>query len=326
MMNMSSYPTQLSQTLKKQHYHLAGSHSAVKKCSWLHKSLVSNRVCYKEKFFGISSHRCLQMSPSIFHCNLRCLHCWRVMPEDIGLLWDELSPPKKGWDEPEKIYEESILAQRRILSGYKSLVLKGKVPAKKYQEALNPSQVAISLSGEPTIYPRLSELIRIYKKNGFTVFLVTNGTLPNSLCNLSSLPTQIYISLTAYDRDSFTKLNRPMLASLWDSVFKSLELISSLECPVVLRITSIKGLNMETPKAFAEIINRYEPLYVETKGYMNVGYSIYRLQKDNMPSHEDVRSFATILSSLTGYKIVGESKDSRVVLLSKKLSSPQRFN
>jgi len=326
MMVMHSYPTQLYQTLRKQQYHLAGSHSAVKKCSWLHKSLVYDRVCYKEKFFGISSHRCLQMSPSLFQCNLRCLHCWRVMPEDIGLLWNELSPPEKGWDEPEKIYEESIVAQRRILSGYKSLVLKGRISAKKYEEALNPSQVAISLIGEPTIYPQLSELIQIYKKNGFTTFLVTNGTLPNSLCNLSTLPTQLYISLTAFDRDSFVKLNRPMAVSLWDSISKSLELINSFECPVILRITSINGLNMEKPEAFAKIINRYEPLYVETKGYMNIGYSIYRLKKENMPLYEDVKSFAASLSSLTGYKIVGESKDSRVVLLSKKLSSPKKFN
>jgi tRNA wybutosine-synthesizing protein 1 len=248
------------------------------------------------------------------------------MPEDIGIQWDELSPPKEGWDEPEKIYEGSILAQRRILSGYKSLVLKGKISAKKYQESLNPSQVAISLTGEPTIYPQLGELIRIYKKKGFTVFLVTNGTLPNSLCSLSTLPTQIYVSLTAYDHDSFTKLNRPIVAQLWDSISKSLELMNSLECPAVLRITSIKGLNMEAHDAFAKIISKYEPLYVEAKAYMNVGYSTYRLHKENMPSYEDVKSFATALSSLTGYRIVGESKDSRVMLLSKKLSSPQRFN
>ncbi|MGQ9782243.1 MAG: 4-demethylwyosine synthase TYW1 [Nitrososphaeria archaeon] len=326
MMNMSAYPTQLLQKLKVQHYHLAGSHSAVKKCSWLHKSLVLNRVCYKEKFFGIRSHRCLQMSPSLFHCNLRCLHCWRIMPDDLNLDWDELSPPQEGWDEPEKIYEESIKAQRKILSGYRSLVLRGRVPPKKYEEALNPNQVAISLTGEPTLYPYLSDLIHIYKKNGFTVFLVTNGTLPASLSNLSTLPTQLYMSLTSYDRNSFAKLNRPISIHLWNSIFTSLGMLRSLGCPTVLRITSIKGLNMEKPEAFAKIINKYEPLYVETKAYMNIGYSIYRLSKENMPLHEDIQSFAKSLASLTGYHIIGDLKDSRVVLLSRKLSTPQRFN
>jgi tRNA wybutosine-synthesizing protein 1 len=248
------------------------------------------------------------------------------MPEDVGLTWDELSKPKGGWDEPETIYEESIKAQRRILSGYKSLVIKGKVSAKKFEEALNPNQVAISLTGEPTIYPYLSELIRIYKTKGFTVFLVTNGTLPKVLENLYPLPTQLYISLTSYDYDSFVRLNRPISTSLWGSIFDSLSLIKSLECPNVLRITSIKGMNMERPEAFAKIITKYEPLYVETKAYMNIGYSIYRLRKENMPTHDEIKSFSSTLASLTGYKVIGESKDSRVVLLSKKLSSPQRFN
>jgi tRNA wybutosine-synthesizing protein 1 len=323
---MSSYPLKLRQIIKKQQYHLAGSHSAVKKCSWLHKSLLYNRVCYKEKFFGISSHRCLQMSPSLFNCNLRCMHCWRVMPEEIGQVWDEVTCPEGGWDDPEIIFWESIKEQRRILSGYKSLVLQGKVSQKKYEEALNPSQVAISLTGEPSLYPYLGELIRLYKNNGFTTFLVTNGTLPNALSELETLPTQLYVSLTAFDFDSFIKLNRPLTLLLWNSILQSLSLLKSLQCPVVLRITSIKGFNMEKPEAFAKIINEYEPLYVEIKAYMHLGYSIYRLSKENMPSHEDVKALASSIAVMTGYNIIEESKDSRVVLLSQKLSSPQRFN
>ncbi len=248
------------------------------------------------------------------------------MPEDIGLTWDELSKPQGGWDEPETIYEESIKAQRKILSGYKSLVLKGRVSAEKLEEAFNPNQVAISLAGEPTLYPYLSELIDIYKKRGFTVFLVTNGTLPKVLGNLSHLPTQLYISLTSYDYESFVKLNRPMSTALWKSIFNSLSLLKSINCPNVLRITSIKGMNMERPEAFAKIITKYEPLYVETKAYMNIGYSTYRLKKENMPTYDDIKSFSSTLASLTGYKVIGESKDSRVALLSKKLPSPQRFN
>jgi len=248
------------------------------------------------------------------------------MPEDLNLDWDELSPPLKGWDEPEKIYEESIKAQRRILSGYKSLVLKGRILPRKYEEALHPNQVAISLTGEPTLYPYLSDLIHLYKKNGFTAFLVTNGTLPHALSNLDTLPTQLYLSLTSYDRDSFSRLNRPISVYLWNSISKSLSMLNSLGCPTVLRITAIKGLNIEKPEAFAKIINKYEPLYVETKAYMNIGYSIYRLSKENMPLHEDMQSFARSLASLTGYNVIGDSKDSRVVLLSKKLSTPQRFN
>jgi wyosine [tRNA(Phe)-imidazoG37] synthetase (radical SAM superfamily) len=45
-----------------------------------------------------------------------------------------------------------------------------------------------------------------------------------------------------------------------------------------------------------------------------------------MPSHEDVKALASSIAVMTGYNIIEESKDSRVVLLSQKLSSPQRFN
>jgi tRNA wybutosine-synthesizing protein 1 len=186
--------------------------------------------------------------------------------------------------------------------------------------------VAISLTGEPTLYPYLGELIRLYKNNGFTTFLVTNGTLPNALSKLETLPTQLYVSLTAFDFSSFIRLNRPITISLWNSILQSLSLLKSLQCPVVLRITSIKGLNMEKPEAFAKIINEYEPLYVEIKAYMHLGYSIYRLSKENTPSHEDVKALASSIAGMTGYNMIGESKDSRVVLLSQKLSSPQRFN
>jgi len=44
-----------------------------------------------------------------------------------------------------------------------------------------------------------------------------------------------------------------------------------------------------------------------------------------MPTHREIRMFAEELAKETGYKIVDESKDSRVVLLSR-LEKPIRFN
>lgn len=45
--------------LKKQQYGVVGRHSAVKVCEWTKKSLVTGNSCYKQKFYGIQSHRCL---------------------------------------------------------------------------------------------------------------------------------------------------------------------------------------------------------------------------------------------------------------------------
>ncbi len=79
----------LSTELVGQGYQLVGKHSAVKICYWTRESLVRGRDCYKGRFYGIESHRCLQMSPAIDSCNLHCRFCWRnqgwendaVMPE-----------------------------------------------------------------------------------------------------------------------------------------------------------------------------------------------------------------------------------------------------
>ena len=40
--------------LKKQKYQLVGAHSAVKKCRWLHKSLVEDKNCYNQD--SMASH------------------------------------------------------------------------------------------------------------------------------------------------------------------------------------------------------------------------------------------------------------------------------
>ncbi|MET1125214.1 MAG: 4-demethylwyosine synthase TYW1 [Archaeoglobaceae archaeon] len=282
-------------------YQIVGRHSAVKTCLWLKKSLKGEGVCYKQKFYGISSHRCLQMTPVLL-CNQSCIHCWRPL---------ELLRSFEGWDDPEFIVEESIKAQHRLLSGFHGTP---GVDKRKLAEAYQPNQAAISLVGEPTLYPMLPELIEEFKRRNFTTFLVTNGTHPErlELCE----PTQLYLSLTAYSEESHLALNRPA-KSYWDKILRSIEVLRNSGSRTVIRLTLIKGLNMDEKAAegFAQLINRASPDFVEAKAYMYLGYSRLRLKYENMPSHEDVRSFASLLSKLTGYEIADESEVSRVVLL-----------
>jgi len=49
---------------------------------------------------------------------------------------------------------------------------------KKWEEAQEPTQFAISLSGEPTLYEKVGELIEELRRRGKTSFLVTNGLYP----------------------------------------------------------------------------------------------------------------------------------------------------
>lgn len=308
------------QILRRQKYQLIGGYSAVKKCRWLHESLTRNRPCYKEKFYGIESHRCIQMTPCLA-CDFRCLFCWRTHPEDLGLTGDD---GMYGWDDPEFIVEESIRAQRRILSGYKSHVLKGLLEESKYLEALNPRHAAISLDGEPTLYPMLDDLIGEYSRRGFTTFLVTNGSNPKVLNGLGEEPTQLYLSIYAPDEDKFKALCRPLNREAWRKVEESLESLKNFKSPTVVRLTLVKGFNMDDPRGYARLLEGAEPTYVEAKAYMYVGYSRRRLGYGAMPSHNEVKGFAETLAGEMGYNIVASSEESRVVLLSR-LKAPRRL-
>lgn len=299
--------------LRRQKYQIVGSHSAVKKCRWLHESLIRNRVCYKQSFYGIKSHRCVQMTPSLA-CNMRCRFCWRVQPEDIGI--DQTIPQPRAWDDPDWIVDGCLSAQRRILSGYKALAISGRIDREKYSEALEPRHAAISLDGEPTLYPRLGALIEAFHKRGFTTFLVTNGTFPSAIAGLGTEPTQLYVSAYAPDEGGYMGICKPQSRGAWKGFLETLELLHSLKCPTVLRMTLVKGLNMRDLEGWAELIKMASPTYVEAKAYMYVGYSRLRLSFENMPTFEEVKDFASRLAGMTSYRLIAESRDSRVVLLS----------
>ena len=58
-------------------------------------------------------------------------------------------------------------------------------------------------------------------------------------------------------------------------------------------------------------------MFVEVKAYMWVGMSRERLEKSNMPEHEEVKKFAQDIAKHAEYKLVDEHEPSRVVSLMK---------
>ncbi len=308
----SLVPDEILHMLRRQKYHVVGSHSAVKRCRWLYNSIVHNRSCYKQRFYGIKSHQCLQMTPSVFHCTMRCVFCWRAQSGDHDLRWDETRLPE--WDDPETIIKGCIREQKRILSGYKA---NSKADQKKRLEALTPKHAAISLAGEPTLYQHLDGLIKGFHRRGFTTFLVSNGTVPETLSSLSEEPTQLYISVSAFDKKTFTQVCRPHVPDAWEKLNETLELLPSFRCPTVIRLTLARHVNLEHPEVYAQLIRKANPTYMEPKAYMHVGFSRLRLGYSNTPTHPEIREFASQLADEMGYNILDESADSRVVLLSR---------
>jgi tRNA wybutosine-synthesizing protein 1 len=291
--------------LTKQGYRLIGNHSAIKICEYTRKSLRGDDVCYKEKFYDTKCHLCVQMTPTIDFCSHRCSFCWR----DIN----HTKPKFSGKvDSPKFIVDECIKAFEKALVGYHGYK---KVDKEKLKEIPKPQQFAISLSGEPTMYPKLPELILELRKRKINSFLVTNGTQPNMIKKLlKAQPSQMYITLPSYNEKDYLKICKPLIKNSWKKILKSLELVSKFKRNV-FRLTLVKGVNMDA-EGYAKLINKYKPKKIECKGYMNVGYSQERLEIQNMPYHEDVLKFAKELSKLTKYKIKDQKKESRVVLLS----------
>jgi len=290
--------------LRKHGYALTGEESGAKLCHWVREKLMSGDSCYKEDFYGIDCHRCLQMSPALDICNQSCLFCWRYQ--------DHYDKDKIEFDDPSKIVEKSLQAQKGLVSGFGG---EERCSKEMWEEAREPNQVAISLAGEPTMYPHLGELIKEYEKRDMTTFLVTNGTRPEILEDLDPLPTQIYITLAAPKREIFQKLCVPISEDLWDKLNQSLEMLSSLDTRTVVRLTLVDGWNIGWESEYAELLKKADPDFVEAKGYVFVGDSRRRMSIDNMPSHQTVRGFAEKLSRLIGREMLQEKERSRVVLI-----------
>ena len=296
--------------LKNQGYETVGNHTRVKTCHWTKSDLRGEGGCYKNKFYGINSHQCIQMTPT-FVCNNACVFCWR------DLRYHTQPAMEGGIDNPEDIVEGTIEAQRKLLSGFGG---NEKTSEEKFERAMKPQHVAISLDGEPTLYPRLAELVKEYGKNGFSTFVVSNGLLPERIERLmEEPPTQLYISVDAPNEELFNIIDRPIIKNAWDGLMKTLSMLPKIreKSRTVLRFTLIKGLNMVEPQQWAEIIKLSNPMFVEVKAYMWVGMSRERLEQSHMPLHDEVKKFAEEIAKHADYKIIDEHEPSRVVLLMK---------
>jgi tRNA wybutosine-synthesizing protein 1 len=297
---------ELQKIPKRQHYAIIGKHSGVKLCHWMKQSLLFGRQCYKQTFYGISSHRCLQMTPAITHCTQMCLFCWRFQNFTEKELLDI--------DDPEYILEHAIEAQKKLITGFKG---DPRCDQKKWKEANEPNMLACSLSGEPTLYPDLGEFFKLCHRKGITTFLVTNGTMPEAIEKLDTLPTQLFVSIVAPTQELYKKLCAPLIPNGWDKIQQTLALLPSLNTRTVIRHTLVHGWNMDEKhiEAYAKLDSVASPTFIEPKGYVFVGSSRNRLHFSNMPTHEQVKNFGQKLAEQIGYEQVMEKADSLVVLL-----------
>ena len=302
------------QQLKKAKYGVA-DHSTVELCHWTKKSFKNEGDCYKHKFYGISTHKCMEFSPAGMHCENRCVYCWRPME-----FYDSLKMEPEKVAEPEEIIEKLMGERRKLIMGYYGDSRNDK---NKLDESLLPSHYAISLSGEPTMYPKLPELIKYLNSLEATksIFLVTNGQEPDMIQRLQdedALPTQLYLSTNAADYESFMKINKPKYDDSWQRWNKTLNMLKNLNTRIVLRITLIRDYNTQNEMipAFAEMFRKASPHFIEIKSYMHIGRSTNRLEHANMLEMEEVRKFSEQIAEQSKiFSIMDESFVSRISIL-----------
>lgn len=310
--------------LKHKHYGIYGHHSGIEICEWTKKSLRGQGVCYKQKFYNVDTHRCAQISPSVVWCQQSCIYCWRPTEymTDSKLTGDI--------DDPKEIIDNLFKERIKLLSGF------GGYPGiskKKFEEAQVPSHVAISLSGEPTLYPKLDEMIKYLKTKPEikTIFLVTNGLCPDVLKKLSKknvLPTQLYLSIEAPNEDLHKIINRPKIKDSWKKLNQTIRLFPKLNCRKIIRFTLIKGINdsQDLIPQYVKLFEKANPDFLEIKSYMHIGSSRKYLKFENMPTYKECMDFSKSLEKSSSlFKINDLCKDSRIVLLKNKNSRVRNF-
>ena len=258
--NLINITPSLQAKLRKAKYGVF-NHSAVELCHWTKKSFYDEGNCYKHKFYGISTHRCMEMTPTAMNCENRCIYCWR--PTEF---YDTLQMPEHLVDEPDAIIHQLLKERERLIMGFYG---NSKSNKKKLDESLFPAHYAISLSGEPTMYPKLPNLIKYLKSlnNTKSIFLVTNGQEPEMIKRLikeDALPTQLYLSTNASNRKMFYQINRPKYKDAWDRWLNTLNILAEINTRTVLRMTLIRNYNSDLSNMpeFVNLINKANPHFI----------------------------------------------------------------
>jgi tRNA wybutosine-synthesizing protein 1 len=188
-------------------------------------------------------------------------------------------------------------------------------------------QFAISLSGEPTIYPSIGELIDELRKRGKTSFLVTNGLFPEKIKELfekKQLPTQIYVSINSSNEKLYNIFHRSLIKDAWKRLNETLSFFPKLneKTRTVFRMNLVRELNIfpEQAKEYAELIKKSCPKFIEIKGFMSVGFARQRLGYKRMPTEKEIEEFIERLIDEikgTGYKLLDKHEFSRAYVLGK---------
>uniref|UniRef100_A0A8C7BSH4 S-adenosyl-L-methionine-dependent tRNA 4-demethylwyosine synthase TYW1 n=1 Tax=Neovison vison TaxID=452646 RepID=A0A8C7BSH4_NEOVI len=299
----------LREALTRQGYQLIGSHSGVKLCRWTKSMLRGRGGCYKHTFYGIESHRCMETTPSLA-CANKCVFCWRHHTNPVGTEW------RWKMDQPEVILKESIENHQSMIKQFKGVP---GVKEERFEEGMMVKHCALSLVGEPIMYPEINRFLTLLHECKISSFLVTNAQFPVEIRNLKPV-TQLYVSVDASTKDSLKKIDRPLFKDFWQRFLDSLKALAAKQQRTVYRLTLVKAWNVDELQAYAELVSLGNPDFIEVKGVTYCGESsASSLTMANVPWHEEVVHFVQDLVDLIpDYEIACEHEHSNCLLIAHK--------
>ena len=302
----------IRQNLTKQGYKVIGSHSGVKICRWTKAMIRGRGGCYKHTFYGIESHRCMEATPSLA-CANKCVFCWRHHTNPVATEW------KWAMDPPEDIVNGAIDKHVNMIKQLKGVP---GVKPERFEEAHTPRHCALSLVGEPIMYPKINDLCQMLHERRISTFMVTNAQFPDAIKNLVPV-TQLYVSIDASEREQLKKIDRPLFSDFWERFLDSIDELASKKQRTVFRLTLVKKYNMDQLKGYADLVKRGQPSFVEIKGVTYCGEpekGAAKLTMTNVPWHQEVVSFSQDLCELLGsdYEVASEHAHSNCVLVAHK--------
>ena len=286
-----------AKSLMKEGYKLIGTHSAVKLCRWTKHQLRGRGGCYKHTFYGITSYQCMEATPSLA-CANKCVFCWRHHKNPVGKEW------KWKVDDPQMIVQEAV--DKHVLMIREAKGIPG-VRMDRWNDALTPKHCALSLVGEPIMYPHINGLLGELHARDISTFLVTNGQHPQAIHDLRPI-TQLYVSVDAPTQESLIEIDRPLFQDAWDRLKQSLSCLKAKGQRTVARLTVVKGWNSDDIAGYAQLIALGHVSLVEVKGVTFCGKSdASNLNMTNTPWHHEVVDLTkTLRDELTKLREAGQ--------------------
>ena len=149
---------------------------------------------------------------------------------------------------------------------------------------------------------------------------MTNESLPKVIENLDTLPTQLYVSVDAPNKEIFDRICKPKFdQGAFHKLEQTLELLPSLDTRTVCRHTLIKNESLGHHEDYARLDNLADPDFIEAKGFVFVGNSRNNLSIDNMPTHAEVMEFSERLAPMVDRQVLSERSESRVALIGREM-------